>query len=113
MPIAPDVVHGVWDVPSGTVRGTLRDQAYDRRILKISFAGLPQGTTFALYKGYIVDDAFLQTTTLLGSRNSYDAGLNSAPMTIFAGEAMTFVWSGNGLSAASTVTATVLSQWGE
>lgn len=111
MPLTPDAVPGVWHAATSTVRGTLKPSNVNRRLLKISFSGLPTGTTFSLYRGYIVDDANLMTTTLIGSRNSYDASRGGAPMELFANEAATLVWSGSGLTATSRVTAAIMSEW--
>jgi hypothetical protein len=112
MPLTPDTVRGIYHAPTGSLRGNLQPQSYNRKILKISFAGLPQGVTFALYRGYVVDASNLMTTTLIGSRNSYDAGRGSAPIELFAGEPATFVWEGSAITAASLATASVVSQWG-
>lgn len=112
MPLTPDVVKATFHAASGTLRGILQPQAYDRRILKITFTDAPLGSNFALYRGYFVDPSTAMTTTLIGARNSYDATRGGAPIELFAGEAATFVWAGSAVIAASTATAAVVSEWG-
>lgn len=112
MPSTPDIVQAIYHIPSGTLRGTINPASYNRRILKITFTNAPLGSSFTLYRGYIVDASTAITTTLIGSRNSYDAGVGSAPIELFAGEAATLVWTGSGVVPGVTATAAVVSQWG-
>lgn len=112
MPLTPDVVKATFHAASGSLRGILQPQSYARRILKITFTDAPLGSSFALYRGYVVDPSTAMTTTLIGSRNSYDATRGGAPIELFAGEAATFVWTGSAVVAASTAIANVVSEWG-
>jgi hypothetical protein len=113
VPTTPDIVQASYHAPSGTLRGMLQPQSYDRRLLKITFTNAPLGSSFTLYRGYNVEDSTAMTTTLIGSRNSYDAGRGSAPIELFAGEAATLVWSGSAaIIAGVTATAAVVSEWG-
>lgn len=115
MPQTPDVVKATFHAASGTVRGFLQPQAYGRRILKITFTNAPANSVFTLYRGYVVDLSTAMTTTLIGTRNSYDANRGGAPMELFAGEAATLVWesrTGAALAADSVATAAIASEWG-
>lgn len=112
MPTTPDVVQATYHAASATLRGVLQPQSYNRRILKITFTNAPLGSSFTLYRGYTVDASTAITTTLIGSRNSYDASRGAAPIELFAGEAATLVWSGAAVIAGTTATAAVVSEWG-
>lgn len=110
MPQTPDVVQALF--VGGVLRGTLNPQPYKRRILKISFVNAPRGSNFTLYRGFAIIPSAVMTTAIIGNRNSYDASSGSAPMELFAGEAATLVWSGSGVTALLTATATLISEWG-
>lgn len=112
MPLTPDVVRATFHAASGTLRGILQPASYNRRILKVTFTSAPLGSSFGLFRGYLVDESTAMTTTLIGSRNSYDATRGGAPIELFAGEAATLVWTGSAVVAASTAIAAIVSEWG-
>lgn len=112
MPLTPDVVKATYHAPTATLRGILAPASYNRRLLKITFTAAPLGSNFGLFRGYFVDESTAMTTTLIGTRNSYDAARGGAPMELFAGEAATLVWSGSGVIATSTAVASLISEWG-
>lgn len=110
----PDIVRGIYDAASGTVRGYLQPSAYDRRILNINFTDGPTGSVFTLYRGYIPDTGTVMTTTNLGDRNSYNATQDLGSMVLYANEAATLEWAplGGAFTGTETATAAVRSQWG-
>lgn len=107
MPQAPDMIQAVWNAAAGAVVGTLPPRPYARRLASMTLVG-PTGSTFSMYRGYVVDRAQLVMTTGRGVRNTWTA--DAAAPTIGPGEAVTVVWSGGQTAAGSTGTVTMLSE---
>lgn len=112
MPLTPDVVQAEYVTASNAVVGRLNPQSYDRRIVAMAVEG-PQNTTLSIYRGYQINAAALVMRVFPANSRTYDANTGQAPVTIFAGEAVTFAWSGGAAEAGATATCVVTSQWGE
>lgn len=104
---APDMIRAVWNPAAGAVVGILPPRPYGRRLASMALVG-PAGSTFSLYRGYVIDAAQLVMTTGRGQRNTWTAGGDET--VIGSGEAVTVVWSGGATSSGSTGTVTLLSE---
>lgn len=111
MPQTPDVVHATWDANVSALVGRLSPQSYNRRIVLMALEG-PSNSTLAIYDGYVLNPVYLLTTVFPASRRTYDSMMDLAPITIYAGQAATFAWTGGASGPGISAFLTVRSQWG-
>lgn len=106
-----DAVMGVYNASLAAVVGYLEPKPFNRRIVLAAVTG-PLNSTLTIYRGYIPTVNNSLSTVFPADVRTYDSLGNEAPMVIFAGEAAVFVWTGASVTASSTATATVRSNWG-
>jgi hypothetical protein len=111
MPLTVDVVQAAWNAAAVAVMGHLKPQSYDRRIVSMAIEG-PAGSTLKIYTGHMIQVTELKSSVFPASSRLYDSELDQGPITIFAGQAATFAWTGGSSGPGVTAYAVVNSQWG-
>lgn len=104
------IVNARFDAATTTVVGTVQPQSYDRRVKLLAVNG-PQASTLKIYRGYVQTLAMLMTAVFPADVRTYDASALGA-LTIRAGEAATFAWSGGAVATGQTASATIESDTG-
>jgi hypothetical protein len=102
------VVSGTWSASAAAVIGTVQPQSYDREVKLIAITG-PTSSTLRIYRGYAQIQAMSMTSVFPADFRTYDASTQGA-ITIRAGEAATFAWTGGASGAGQTATAVIESE---
>lgn len=104
-----DAVRATYNGAAHAVVGTLVPQSYTRRLSSMTISG-PAGSSFTLFRGYVVDVSAILLSASRGEFNTYTADV---PILIRAGEAATFMWAGGQAGVVATASATLLCEVGE
>lgn len=111
MPQTTDAVSAVHVAAMAAVVGFLQPRPYDRVIVLAAITG-PSNSKLTLYRGYVPTINNAVTTVFPADVRTYDSIGAQAPMKIYAGEAVAFVWTGGATAAGQTGSAVVRSEWG-
>lgn len=104
-----DLVQASWVAAESAVIGYLQPRPYARRIVLMAVRG-PSNSRLRIYAGYRQIDAHLRTNVFPADDRTYDSVTDGAPMTVQAGEAWTFAWTGGNSGTGQTATVTVTSE---
>lgn len=107
MPQSFESISAVWVAAISSMVATLQPRPYDRIIKRIAIVG-PSSSTFKVYRGFVIDPAFILTQTRVGTNNT--ANLPN-PITAFANETTRWVWSGGTTVLTSVASANIWYDW--
>lgn len=107
MPRSYEALSASWVAASSAMVATLQPRPYDRIINRIAIVG-PASSTFTMYRGFVVDNSFIQTQTSQGQRNV--ANLTN-PIIAFANETMRMLWTGGSTVSTSSASITLWYDW--
>lgn len=94
---------------TGNTVGVLQPHATRRRVVLMAVTG-PSNSTLKIFRGYSQTGAPINTVYPAAAR-TWDSTRDGSPMTVWGGEALTFVWSGGNAAVVGAVaSATVTSE---